>query len=173
MKPKFEHVIDRLALLKILCDFKPCVIGTPPLGIDVPTSDIDIACSAENLSQFRSFSLQNFSHLNGYRCHDSSAQNLPSVIVRFKALGWNIELFCQTIPTEQQWGVRHFNIEQRLIELDPRLKLAVQQLKQSGIKTEPVFAQTLGLDGDPYRTLLELEHNSDRELKHLMSTRIL
>ncbi|WP_299492895.1 DUF4269 domain-containing protein [Acaryochloris sp. IP29b_bin.137] len=172
MKPECEHVIERLGLLRSLCDFNPCVIGTPPLGIDLPTSDIDIAYSAEELSQFRRCCHKNFGSLDGYWCYDSIAQNLPAVIVKFNSMGWDIELFCQTIPTEQQWGVRHFQIEQRLIELDPRLRIAVQQLKQKGIKTEPAFAQVLGVDGDPYLAMLELEQICDRELKHLISTSI-
>lgn len=172
MKPEFEHVIEQLGLLRTLHEFKPCMIGTPPLDIDVSTSDIDIACSAEDLSQFRRFSLENFGQLNGYQCYDSSAQNLPAVIVQFKSMGWDIELFCQTIPKEQQWGVRHFRIEQRLLALEPRLRITVQQLKKKGIKTESAFAQILGLDGDPYVALLGLEHECDRDLKHLIHTRI-
>ncbi len=172
IKPDFEQVIERLDLLIRLQEFEPCVIGTPPLGIDVSTSDIDIACSAEDLFQFSSFCLKTFGSLDGYRCYNSVAQYLPSVIVQFCAMGWDIELFCQTIPIDQQWGVRHFQIEQRLIELEPRLRIAVQQLKQNGSKTEPAFAKILGLEGDPYFALLELEQRCDRNLKHLISSRI-
>lgn len=161
MKPDFNHVVDELSLLRVLHPFKPCVIGTPPLNLDVDLSDIDIACSAEDLSHFRHYSHQNFGKLNGYQCYDSTAQNLPAVMVQFHALGWDIELFCQTIPTEQQWGVRHFRIEQRLLELEPSLRIAVQQLKHRGIKTEPAFATILGLEGDPYIALLELEQICD------------
>lgn len=172
MNPDFESVIKNLDLLRMLHDFNPYVIGTPPLGIDIPISDIDIACSAKDLSHFRHYSHQHFGKLRGYQCYDSIAQNLPSVMVQFNAMGWDIELFCQSIPTEQQWGVRHFRIEQRLLRLEPRLRIAVQQLKQKGIKTEPAFAQTLGLEGNPYVAMLELEQSCDLTLKHLISTRL-
>jgi hypothetical protein len=32
----------------------------------------------------------------------------------------------------------------------------VRSLKATGIKTEPAFAQALGLSGDPYQTLLAM-----------------
>ncbi|WP_299402189.1 DUF4269 domain-containing protein [Acaryochloris sp. IP29b_bin.148] len=172
MQSQFESVIENLDLLRILQDFNPCVIGTPPLGIDVSTSDIDIACSAQDLSLFRRCSHENFGRFDDYRCYDFAAQNLPSVMVQFNSMGWQIELFCQAIPTEQQWGVRHFRIEQRLLELEPNLRIAVQQLKQRGIKTEPAFAHILGLAGDPYIALLELEQIGHRTLKHLIHTRL-
>lgn len=86
------------------------------------------------------------------------------MIVQFRAHDWDIELFCQSIPTNEQWGVRHFQVEQRLLKFNPKLRSVVQQLKRDGLKTEPAFAAALGLPGDPYESLLELEALSDDEL---------
>lgn len=52
MRLNFEKVIQELALLTILREFDPCIIGTPPLGIEIDSSDIDVACSANDLSDF-------------------------------------------------------------------------------------------------------------------------
>ena len=89
-------------------------------------------------------------------------------MIRIIILNWDIELFCQTIPTNQQWGVRHFKIEQRLLNLEPRLKKVVFHLKQNGLKTEPAFAAALGLSGDPYSVILEIEDLNDAELAQLI-----
>ena len=51
-RPNYQQVIDQLGLISALVDFDPIVIGTPPLGIAVEGSDIDIACSAPDLSVF-------------------------------------------------------------------------------------------------------------------------
>ena len=51
----YQQVLDELGVLQALAEFEPTVIGTPPLGIDVSTSDIDVACTASDLSRFKSF----------------------------------------------------------------------------------------------------------------------
>lgn len=93
------------------------------------------------------------------------------VIVQFNAYGWDFEIFCQPIPTNSQWGVRHFRIEQRLLALSPDLRPAVSALKRSGMKTEPAFAETLGLPGDPYVAILGLEQTDETELLAIATAR--
>ncbi len=41
-------------------------------------------------------------------------------------------------------------------------------MKQSGLKTEAAFAQALGLSGNPYQVILELENRNDEELSILV-----
>lgn len=146
------------------------VIGTPPLGIDVANNDIDIACSYDDLDRFKMDSTTQFECFKNFEIRDSTAQNEESVVVQFSALNWDIELFCQSIPTGQQWGVRYFRIEKRLLAVVPKLKATVIKLRQSGLKTEPAFAIALGLSGDPYLALLDLEHEGHDELLQLVET---
>ena len=169
MRLDFKQVLQSLELLTKLREFDPIVIGTPPLGIDIETSDIDIACSANDLDSFKMVASTEFSKCNGFRCRDANLQDLESVVVQFQAFNWDIELFCQTIPTNQQWGVRHFSIEQRLLNLEPRLKKVVSYLKKNGLKTEPAFTAALGLSGDPYSVILEIEDLNDAELAQLIT----
>jgi len=171
MRLDFEQVVQNLSLLAILWEFDPFIIGTPPLGIELETSDIDIACSANELARFKKVTSTKFSKFDCFQCRNSTWQNQNSVIVQFHKYDWDIELFCQTIPTNQQWGVRHFNIEQRLLNIEPKLRGVVVRLKQQGLKTEPAFARALGLPGDPYSSILELENMSDDELAHMIANR--
>jgi hypothetical protein len=164
-------VLSELRLLAKLRDFYPVVIGTPPLDIDVPTSDIDFACSSEDLSRFCDTIRAQF-HQLFVGCKHIDVRGEPTACAKLRSHGWDIELFCQTLAVEQQWGVRHFAIERRLLNLAPQLKAKVLHLKQKGLKTEPAFAQVLKLKGDPYEAVLQLETRRDDELADLASRSI-
>ncbi|MGI9221385.1 MAG: DUF4269 domain-containing protein [Woeseiaceae bacterium] len=164
MRASYETVLADLRLLQKLALYEPMVIGTPPLGIDIDSSDIDIACTAADLEQFKSDVTKTFG--NEAEFCVGNIQRLPEPAVRaaFIAEGWEIELFCQSIPIAKQWGVRHFLVELRLLTLKPALRSKVIELKKSGLKTEPAFAKILNLAGDPYEAMLELEDLPDEEL---------
>jgi hypothetical protein len=169
-RENYQHVIDELGLMKTMADFDPIVIGTPPLGIAIDNSDIDIACSAESLSEFTEHVQMKFSKHNDFEINEIRHLSEPACVAKFSAMEWDIELFCQTMPTQQQWGVRHFFIEQRLLDICPELKARVIALKQNGVKTEPAFAQLLSLKGDPYEAMLELEELADDDILALCSS---
>ena len=160
----YHEVLEELDLLQLLARYEPTVIGTPPLGIDVSTSDIDIACTAEDLRQFEEDAQRLFSHHAAFAVSDLHWLQTPAVKASFFVHDWEVELFCQALPIHEQWGVRHFVIEQRILELVPQLREPVIALKHSGLKTEPAFAWQLALEGDPYEAMLELENLSDEEL---------
>ena len=164
----YHEVLAELDLPQVLARFEPMVIGTPPLGIDVSTSDIDVACTAVDLQQFRKNVQQLFSYRAAFSVSDLNWLQAPAVKTSFFVRGWEVELFCQTLPINEQWGVRHFLIEQRILELAPHLRDPIVSLKHSGLKTEPAFARLLALEGDPYEAILELENLSEEELVRLV-----
>ena len=51
---------------------------------------------------------------------------------------------------------------------EDRLRLDVRQAKLDGLKTEPAFAQALGLGGDPYTELLKLASPKDDALREVL-----
>ena len=160
----YHEVLEELDVLQLLARYEPMVIGTPPLGIDVPTSDIDIACTADELKRFKRDAQRLFSHHAAFTVNDLHWLQTPAVKASFFVHGWEVELFCQALPIHEQWGVRHFLTEQRILELVPHLREPIIAFKQSGLKTEPAFARLLALEGDPYEAMLELEKLSDDEL---------
>ena len=164
MRIGYAQVIEQLALLAHLQLFNPVVIGTTPLGLAIDTSDIDIACHATDLDHFENHIASQYSDLPGYRKQAVAIQDCESLVIQFHKRAWDIEIFCQPIPTDRQWGVRHFRIEQRLLALSPSLRPTILKLKQAGLKTEPAFAHALRLPGDPYKAILEIENLGDTEL---------
>ncbi|MES0810635.1 DUF4269 domain-containing protein [Roseibium sp. SCPC15] len=170
-RARYQDVIENLRLLYRLSEFNPVVIGTPPLGIAIESSDIDIACSAEDLSHFGNTVKLQFGDLQEFRLRSVDHLSNPAVVASFIALDWQIELFCQELETDDQWGVRHFRVEQRLLTIEPELRREVLELKQQGLKTEPAFAHLLKLPGNPYEAMLDLAENSDGELREIINHR--
>ena len=166
-RPNYQFVLEQLNLLDVLDPFEPMVIGTPPLGIDIETSDIDIACTSDDLEPFKSYVMERFGSQAEFSIAKVAKTVEEAIRASFVSHGWEIELFCQALPVHQQHGVRHFLIEKRLLGVAPSLKAKVIELKQSGQKTEPAFATLLKLDGDPYEAMFDLEDLSDEELVSL------
>ncbi|MTI11291.1 DUF4269 domain-containing protein [Curvivirga aplysinae] len=169
MKSNYQTALSRLNLLEILKEFTPAVIGTPPLDIEIELSDIDIACYTKDLDGFQAHLNDHLGHLKQFQSHRYIRNQVPTVLTSFHAYEWEFEIFCQNIPVCYQWGVRHFHVEQRLLSLRPSLRKKVINLKQQGIKTEPAFAQILGLTGDPYQAIVDLETLSDEDLLEFLN----
>lgn len=168
MRLSHTDVMDRLEIFRLLAEFDPIAIGTPPLGIATQSSDIDIACSAPDFDRFAHVAQRAFGERQAFSIKTPAHLPDPAIIASFVAMGWEIEIFCQEIATENQWGVRHFRIEKRLLALRPQLRERIVHLKRDGMKTEPAFAKVLGLTGDPFEALLHLEGRSDGQLEELL-----
>jgi hypothetical protein len=156
-----------LGILADLAGFGAVLIGTVPLAIDVPDSDLDIACHAPDLDTLAADLERLYGAHPGY---DAQRGPRPGTLVaRLRHGRERIEVFGQGVPVEQQAGFRHMVVAWRLLSLGgERLRRAVLALRLRGVKTEPAFAQVLGLAGDPYTRLLELHAASDDELAELV-----
>lgn len=155
MPPHYRDAIARVGVLDALNAFDPHVAGTPPLGLDLPGSDIDILCHAPDAGAFEAVLRGAFSARPGFAVRRWSDQ--VTVIATFTAQGWPFEIFGQPLPVAQQQGWRHFQVERTLLAMggDP-FRAAVMAYRRDGLKTEPAIAAVLGLEGDPYRALLAI-----------------
>ncbi|WP_417452423.1 DUF4269 domain-containing protein [Kiloniella sp.] len=164
----YIEVLNCLALSKLLVGVNYEIIGTPPLSIDIADSDIDIACFSSApgaLAQRLSTALANHKDLSQ---RTLSFPPYKTELISFNFMGWPIEFFIQNRPLNEQFGVRHFLLEKRLLALfGTRFTQRVIELKQQGVKTEPAFAKLLGITGDPYLNLLSLENLPDQKIRRL------
>lgn len=151
------RALHALQLFEKLADFTPLLVGTIPLDVDIPDSDLDILCEAHDLMAFAQRVRENFGEREGFRVKEKVVNGLPTLIVNFTHEGFPIEIFAQPRPVSEQNGYRHLLAEARLLEMggEPSRE-AIRQLKQNGLKTEPAFARYFGLEGDPYEALLQL-----------------
>ena len=132
------------------------------LTINVSNSDLDVLCCAADLELFETLIQESFSEMPDFTMRKGTIREEPFVLCTFQTNYFPIEIFAQHIPSVQQYAFRHLLVEHYLLEKHgPDFKSKIVALKEQGIKTEPAFAQLLGLDGDPYMALLQFE----REMK--------
>lgn len=152
---KVFELINEINVLRILKAYNPIIVGTIPIEIDLPESDIDIICYACDLQKFKLFLTENFNRFPYFKLKEKKIRNQDSVIGVFKYNDFTFEIFGQDTPTEQQYAYRHMIIEHELLQSHPEsFRQEVISLKKSGLKTEEAFAKILNLKGDPFEGLL-------------------
>jgi ribosomal protein S18 acetylase RimI-like enzyme len=147
-------------LFRDLDAFQPTVVGTYPLGLQVDGSDLDIACTCNDLDAFERALRAALADLGIAEVRVERTEDVepPAIVAVFELGDLAIEVFGQPLPVHEQRGFRHMVIEGQLLVCGgPSLREQVRALKRSGLKTEPAFARLLSLAGDPYAGLLELE----------------
>lgn len=152
------EALTRLRVMESLAAYDPLLTGTIPIGIDIPGSDLDIICCVPDAEAFINEVTCEFSGCDGF----SLRRDGGVVVASFHSSGFEIEVFGQDVPTHRQNAYRHMLVEHAVLqERGEDFRRQVVELKMRGMKTEPAFALLLGLDGDPYQTMLALEDKYD------------
>lgn len=168
-RPPYHIALDRMQVLQTLSAFDARVAGTPPLGIAVETSDIDILCHLTDQAAFMDVVRKLVLPLEDFRIEQWVHGERP-IIAAFHGEGWEFEIFASPEPVDRQAGWRHFCIEARLLDLGgAAFRDRVMELRRAGLKTEPAFATALALTGNPYNALLELEELTDTALSERLT----
>jgi len=167
-------VLTAAGLWPLLRPYGPVLAGTVPLGIDTGASDLDVLCAVPAAAQdkFAELLRAHFGARPGFRLARRSVGGHVATVVGFRYETEEIEVFGQALPTAQQHGWRHLLVEAAVLAAGGEAwRTAVRALKQQGLKTEPAFAQLLGLPGDPYAALLTLEGLPATELRRRVAAR--
>jgi hypothetical protein len=157
--------LKNLALFERLKPYSPVLAGTIPLDVDVPSSDLDVICSAQNLESFAQDVTSHFGGKEGFKLEHKMIRGAPTVLARFLAEGFPVEIFAQSQSVFTQNAVLHMLIEARLLAFAPKeARDQIRSLKLSGVKTEPAFAEVFDIEGDAYEELLKIARLPDREI---------
>jgi len=159
------YALEALRVFALLSAFDPVLVGTIPLDIDIPGSDLDIVCYAAGVDAFAQRLQGTFGHFTPFVLRRKIIDGLPTAIGRFTYQGFPIEILGQPRPVTTQHAFRHLVVEERLLRHGGvKVHQQIRQLKVQGLKTEPAFAVVFALPGDPYHTLLQLAELSEAEL---------
>lgn len=152
------EVLTKNEIMTRLKDFDPILVGTIPINIYLENSDLDIVCQFLDSNGFKRYLARKFGGYEKFKIWENTLQETSAIVANFFIDGFEVEIFGQNIPTNEQQGYRHMLIEYNLIEeRGDRFRKRIIELKEKGYKTEPAFAFQLDLEGDPYKSLLELE----------------
>lgn len=163
------RVLIELDLFSVLAEFDPVLAGTFPLGIETPTSDLDILCCADDLAHFDEVVTAVYEDQYDFVVRHKEKNGLPTVVCNFRASNLPIELFAQPLATEEQVAYKHLVAEARLLrEGGEEALYAIRELKVDGMKTEPAFGHYFCLPDDPYESLLHLADVSAEELSEVV-----
>ncbi|MCW2259876.1 MULTISPECIES: DUF4269 domain-containing protein [Sphingobacterium] len=149
---KIHNIITKYQLFEILNDYKPILVGTIPINIDIEESDVDIILQAHNLKELTQLLLKSFAQFAQFRLSTFSNGALTSNFMLEDTL---IEIYATDIDTEKQNGYLHMIKEYEILQArNDSFKMEIIKLKKQGIKTEPAFCKLLNISGDPYVELL-------------------
>ncbi|GAM05172.1 DUF4269 domain-containing protein [Novosphingobium sp. MBES04] len=161
----WRGILASSGLPDVLAAYDARVVGTFPLGLDVAGSDVDIVCHAPDAKAFAHELWARFAQSEHFALRQW-VQGERAVIAQFSICDLPLEVFGAPVPVAMQAGWRHFEVERRLLALGGvAFHAAVREVRRTGVKTEPAFAQVLGLAGDPYARLFELASARDGQLR--------
>ncbi|PRA09212.1 MULTISPECIES: DUF4269 domain-containing protein [Paenibacillus] len=161
------YVLQSSGLLEILADYHPYPAGTVPIDIDIPGSDLDLLCYAEDLDVFEAEMYNRIGAVAEFQCVRGGdlPDQRPYVTCNLQVGHWPVEIFAQSVPVNRQNAYLHMIVEWRLLQLwGDAGHREIRRLKQAGWKTEPAFASVLGLQGDPYLDMLHLAEMKREDL---------
>ncbi len=161
LNKRHSDIVDATKIFSHYDHFNPVIVGTFPIDIAIESSDIDIIMQSSKLTSLMKMLIDDFSDYPDFEI------SLKEVLVcRFRHCGYPIEVYASYEPVTSLNSYRHLVIEKRLLDLfSSKFREAVIRLKESGMKTEPAFAELLDLEGNPYEALLKLEKLSDGEIR--------
>ncbi|NBL64349.1 DUF4269 domain-containing protein [Flavobacterium sp. NST-5] len=149
-------VLEKYEVMQKLSRFTPVLAGTIPLNIATATSDLDILCCCDDAEIFMNHIRVHFAKAEKFSLEKRIVNGISTVIANFFLDGFEIEIFGQNVPVQQQNGYRHMIAEAKILaEKGENFRQEILRLKKSGLKTEPAFAKLLNLKGDPYQALLD------------------
>jgi len=159
-----ETLINAIGIYSELADYNPTFVGSMPIDVDVPGSDVDVISEVSDHAEFAR-TLQDLYGDQPDFLISPIGGGKTYTICRFSCVNFAIEIFGQDKPVKSQNAYIHMEVERRLLTIGGETaREGIRSLKRQGLQTEPAFAKYFKLDGDPYKRLLEFENMSLSEM---------
>jgi len=147
-------LLHRLGIFTRLRSWRPVLVGTIPLGCDLPESDLDILLQVADDNGLLTMCRHNWGQLSGFSFKRKDLRGGSAIIIRFSYSGKSIEIVGMNTESSQQYAYAHMIAEALLLHRNGlRNRHAIRRLKARGLTTEEAFAKHFALTGDPYERL--------------------
>ncbi|MBM3650722.1 MAG: DUF4269 domain-containing protein [Alphaproteobacteria bacterium] len=157
--------ITQTRILQVLEAYAPLIVGTLPIDVHLPGSDLDIVCCAKSPGKFKALLRQRFGAWPRFAVRTTTLQQHPAVVCRFTCGSTLFEIVGMPVETSRQRAYIHLMVEADLLRLaGRRARVAIRRLKRQGLKTEPAIALCFGLGGKPYQAVEKLWRGNDQPL---------
>ncbi|MBC9795637.1 DUF4269 domain-containing protein, partial [Sinomicrobium weinanense] len=138
IQKKTYQVLTEHSILKQLNAYDPVLAGTIPLDMAIEDSDLDIICYWEDKETFIRNLKDCFGNYPGFLLKTKTISGSDTVLARFDADGFKIEVFGQDIPVCEQAAYIHMIAEDSLLQERGKIfRQRILDLKRKGHKTEP------------------------------------
>lgn len=155
IQKRIHFVLEKHQIFDKLKKYNPILTGTFPININIKNSDLDIILESDDLMRAKDFIINEFHNQKEFDIQFCKINDIDSLVCNFILEEFPIELFAQNIPTKLQNAYRHMVKEYEILEKEgEEFRKQIINLKEKGWKTEPAFAELLGLKGNPYVELL-------------------
>ncbi len=164
IQKKAYDCLTTLKIFKQLSVYKPILVGTIPIDINIRDSDLDIICQISDYDDC----VKTLNFL--YSAHSEFYIEKTGICVTcsFFYNGFTIEIYAEKKPVLQQKAYLHMITEHRIFKLaDKSFKQGIIELKKAGLKTEPAFGYLLDLK-NAYVELLDYANKTDDEILHIL-----
>lgn len=160
-------VLKTQRIFSLLSPYRPILAGTYPLGIMLPSSDLDICLEVYDAERFESRIRFLFASQEDFLFHRTEKHGIPTAIVRWRTQNFPVELFAQPLPVLQHRAVRHLLVEFLFLQLCPALSPIIVDLKKRGFSTEQAFCTALKITEPPYQFLYDLSYKTVHHIRQI------
>lgn len=77
---KAYEILTETSIFEVLGEYNPILVGTIPIVIDIPSSDLDIICEVHDFEEFEQLLVQCFQEMSMFYISKRTVQDVPRIV---------------------------------------------------------------------------------------------
>lgn len=157
--------LSSLGIFERLAMYGPVLAGPIPIGLDTPSSHLEVFVSGENLEECAEKITNFWGTEEQFSLAHQVIGGTPAVVSSFFFEDLGIEILAQNRSVLSQTAVLNMLVEARLLSFaPPSARAEIMTHISSGMDKESAFAQVFEIKGDPTLELRKIAMTTDRDI---------